>query len=220
MSQVVNQAVPGAIVGDAARAVRARAQAGIVISGQAVVFERLAGQIAMFLTMAGAFIVTWLVVGGLDWPATYALPLGLSIAVGLVLFTVIVCGYGFPTLLGYNLSRVMQPFYAAVLAKPVLPAQIGLGIVITVCNLAAFGLCACAVGVSLSVSSLLAVVPVILFSMLIPFTVSGWGVREGAAAMLLPLAGTTTSEGVAVSVVYGCALLLAVLPGLVAVASK
>ncbi len=219
-AQVVNQAVPGAVVGDAARAVRARTHANIVVSGQAVLIERLAGQIAMFLTMACAFLVTWFVVGGLEWPVEYAAPLGLTIGIGVMLLAIVVSGYRYPILLGHKLSRVLKPFYAALLAKPVLAAQVALGIGITVCNLAAFGFCAWAVGVSLSVTTLLAIVPVILFSMLIPFTVSGWGVREGAAAMLLPLAGTTISEGVAVSVMYGCALLLSVLPGLITVAYK
>jgi hypothetical protein len=50
--------------------------------------------------------------------------------------------------------------------------------------------------------------------MLIPLTISGWGVREGAAAALFPLAGTTASEGFAASVAFGLVLLVAVLPGL------
>lgn len=220
MSQTVNQALPGAVVGDAARAVRARAQAGLAVATQAVVFERLAGQIAMFLTMACAFGVTSMLQGGLDWPPSFAAPLVAVIAIGGVVLFLITLGQRFPALLGPRLSRWMRPFYAAVLSRQALPAQIGVGAVITLCNLAAFGFCAWAVGVHLSAAALFAVVPVILFSMLIPFTVSGWGIREGAAAVLLPLAGVSAAEGIATSVMFGIAMLLAVLPGLVIMVLK
>ncbi len=220
MSQVVNQALPGAVVGDAARAVRARAQAGLAVATQAVVFERLAGQIAMFVTMAGAFVITYSAAGGLDWPLAYAAPIATAIAIGSIVVLVIALGQWFPAMLGQKISRWMRPFYTALLSRQALPAQIGLGVAITLCNLAAFGLCAWAVGVHLSFAALLAIVPVILFSMLIPFTVSGWGIREGSAAVLLPLAGVSASEGVAASVIFGIAMLLAVLPGLVAVVLK
>ncbi|MEJ8562541.1 lysylphosphatidylglycerol synthase transmembrane domain-containing protein [Yoonia sp. GPGPB17] len=220
MSQVVNQALPGAVVGDAARAVRARAQGGLAVATQAVVFERLAGQIAMFITMTSAFVVTNLSVGGLDWPLSIAAPIGTIIMVGCAVAALIVLGQWVPAILGTTLAGWMRPFYAALLSRRALPGQVGLGAAITFCNLAAFGFCAWAVGVHLSVAALVAIVPVILFSMLIPFTVSGWGIREGSAAILLPLAGTTPSEGVAASVMFGVAMLLAVLPGLIAMVLK
>ncbi|WP_341367946.1 lysylphosphatidylglycerol synthase transmembrane domain-containing protein [Yoonia sp. BS5-3] len=220
MSQIVNQALPGAIMGDAARAVRARAQAGLAAATQAVLFERLAGQIAMFMMMSIAFLITFTAQGGLTWPPEFAAPIGSAIAVGIGVGGAIALGSRFPNLIGQRLAAWIAPMYRAVLAKHVLPAQIGLGLAITLCNLAAFGLCAWAVGVHLSLAAICAIVPVILFSMLIPFTISGWGVREGAAAVLLPLAGTTPSEAVAASVIFGCALLLAVLPGLIAVILK
>ncbi|MEL7178582.1 MAG: lysylphosphatidylglycerol synthase transmembrane domain-containing protein [Pseudomonadota bacterium] len=220
MSQVVNQALPGAVVGDAARAVRARAQAGLAVATQAVVFERLAGQIAMFFTMACAFVITYTAAGGLDWPLAYAAPIATAIAIGSIFALIVALGQWFPAMLGQKISGWMRPFYKSLLSRQALPAQIGLGVAITLCNLAAFGLSAWAVGVHLSFAALLAIVPVILFSMLIPFTVSGWGIREGSAAVLLPLAGISASEGVAASVIFGIAMLLAVLPGLIAVVLK
>ncbi|NNM34814.1 MAG: UPF0104 family protein, partial [Gemmatimonadetes bacterium] len=47
-----------------------------------------------------------------------------------------------------------------------------------------------------------------------PISVAGWGLREGAAALLWSAAGLTTAEGVAVSVAYGLIVLLSTLPGL------
>ena len=61
LSQILNQSLPGGMMGDAARAVRSRGQAGLARAGQAVVLERLMGQIVMFLFLAGAFLATWAV---------------------------------------------------------------------------------------------------------------------------------------------------------------
>ena len=49
--------------------------------------------------------------------------------------------------------------------------------------------------------------------MAVPITISGWGVREGAAALLWPLAGLPAEQGVALSVGYGAMVFLASLPG-------
>lgn len=220
ISQVINQALPGAVMGDAARAVRARGEAGLAVAAQAVVIERLAGQIAMFVTMACAFGITVARPGGLEWPAVFATPIGTAIGIGLCALIAVLATPLFPTLTGPRVRGFLRLLYAALLSRNVRAAQLTLGITITLCNLAAFGLCAWAVGIALSIPAILAIVPVILFSMLVPFTISGWGIREGSAAVLLPLAGATPSEAVAASIMFGCALLIAVLPGLIAVVLK
>ncbi len=69
------------------------------------------------------------------------------------------------------------------------------------------------VGVSLPILAVLVLVPLILFSMLVPLTISGWGVRESAAAALLPTAGPSVLESIAVSVLFGIAIILTSFPG-------
>jgi len=85
------------------------------------------------------------------------------------------------------------------------------------CNIAAFVCCAYAVGASLPPAAALVLVPLVLLSMLIPLTIGGWGLREGAAVALLPVAGTTTAEALAASVAFGLAILVGSLPGLAAI---
>ena len=80
LSQVVNQSLPGGMIGDAGRAVRSRSQAGLVAAGQAVIFERLAGQIAMFATLTMAFLATLAVPGGFEWPRWLAAPVAILVA--------------------------------------------------------------------------------------------------------------------------------------------
>ena len=53
----------------------------------------------------------------------------------------------------------------------------------------------------------------VLMAMLIPITVAGWGVREGAAAALWGLVGLTPEDGVAISVAYGLLVLVSSAPG-------
>jgi len=216
LAQMVNQAVPGGVVGDAARAVRSRDQVGLMGSGQAVVFERLAGQIAMFVTMACAFLATLLAPDGFEWPAWLVPPVLLVILIGALSPFAFFMATRLPGRVAASLRGLWQSLVKALASRHVLPRQIALSLGTTFCNLAAFAFCAQAVGLTLQPIIVLALVPLILFTMLIPLTISGWGVREGAAAALLPLAGASASEGFAASVAFGLVLLVAVLPGFLA----
>jgi uncharacterized membrane protein YbhN (UPF0104 family) len=221
LSQIVNQALPGGVLGDAGRAVRARAQAGLIASGQAVVFERLAGQIAVFALLVMTFAATLAVPGGFDWPEALRAPvasviaLGLSLPALLVLLTRIA-----PGRLGRGLGDLGRGFVHTVAAPAVRRRQIALSLGTALANVAGFALCAQAIGAPLPVTAALALIPLILFTMVIPLTIGGWGLREGAAAALLPLAGLSAAEGMAASVAFGLVFLAASLPGVVVLATE
>ncbi len=215
LSQVVNQSLPGGMVGDAGRAVRARGQAGLVRSGQAVIFERLAGQVALFVMMTCAFFVTWWAPGGLDWPHWVAVMVGLLIAGGAGTIAAIWAGARLPGAAGRLVTGLHDALDAALLSRNVLPRQAALSFGTATCNLAAFAFCAIAIGAPLPLVGVLALVPLILFTMLIPISVSGWGLREGAAAALFPLMGATATQGFAASLAFGLVFIAAVLPGVI-----
>jgi uncharacterized membrane protein YbhN (UPF0104 family) len=222
LSQIMNQVLPGGVLGDAGRALRTRSVAGLMAAGQAVVFERLAGQIALFAVMAGAFAATLVVPGGLVWPHWAAWMVAALIAAGL----------GLP-LLVWAMGRVSRQWLAlrawrplrhladqsralvhALAAPDVRARQIAFSLLAVLCNIAAFGFCIRAVGVVMPVAATLAIVPLILFAMVIPLTISGWGLREGAAAALFPIAGASASDGLAASIAFGLVFAATVLPGL------
>ena len=213
LSQIINQALPGGVIGDAGRAVRTRQSAGLLASGQAVVFERLAGQIALFAVMAIGFIATLIVPGGVTWPTWAIWSVGGLIMGGLavpaVLWTLARAG------LAETLANQGAALKHALFAPQVRERQLAFSLGTVLCNLAGFGLCASAVGVALPVAAVLALVPVILIAMVIPVTISGWGLREGAAAALFPLAGATASDGLAASIAFGLVFLATVLPGII-----
>lgn len=213
ISQIVNQSLPGGMVGDAARAVRARGQAGLLAAGQSVVFERLAGQIALFLAMSAAFLATVAAPGGLDWPSWLLPPVAALVLAGLAVPLAAAAAARIPGRIGQGVRAGWRAFDTAIAARRVLPRQVVLSIATTLCNLAAFACCAAAVGADLPLIAILALVPLILFTMLIPISVAGWGLREGAAATLFPVAGATATQGLAASIAFGLVFLVAVLPG-------
>lgn len=216
LSQIVNQTLPGSVLGDAGRAVRARRQAGLLASGQAVVFERLAGQAGLVAVFAAALAGTVAVPGGFDWPDALLWPvLGVAVA-ALAAMTVL---RHLPGRAGRALATTGAAFRHAVWSPGLRLHQSALSLATALLNIAAFACCAAAIGAPLPPTAALALVPVILFTMLVPVTVSGWGLREGAAAALLPLAGATAAQGLAASVAFGLAVLASALPGLLAAAS-
>lgn len=216
LSQIVNQTLPGGILGDLSRAVRARAQAGVVASGQAVLLERLAGQAALFAIMVIAFGAALAMPRGVDWP--------LSIVVTFAVVVLCLLGGAFALVfiaknssgrLGRGLASFQRAGVRAFHPPTVRWRQIGLSIGTALCNVAGFLWAAWAIGSELSVFTALAVVPMILLAMLIPLTIGGWGLREGAAAALFVVAGATAAEGLAASVAFGLVFLTASLPGLI-----
>ncbi|MBA4247291.1 MAG: hypothetical protein C0444_03235 [Microbacterium sp.] len=217
LAQLVNSTVPGGVVGDAGRAVRSREQAGLTVAAQAVVVERFAGQVALLATMTIAVTVTALAPGGLEWPG-WMLGLAATITLAsLAVVGVLLAARWLPGSVGPRMAELSRTAAIALVGRRVVVAQVALSAGTTACILIAFWASAAAVGLSLSFAAVVTLVPLILLTMLVPITISGWGLREGAAAALLPLAGATASASLAASVVFGLVGLAAVLPGLLVV---
>lgn len=69
------------------------------------------------------------------------------------------------------------------------------------------------VGAHLNHVQALALVPPVLLLAMLPFSLSGWGVREGAMMYALSYAGVEPEQAVAISILMGGVLLLVSLPG-------
>ena len=102
----------------------------------------------------------------------------------------------------------------ALLSPRALPLQLGSSLLVVGSYLAVYLLGARALGIETPLWLLLPLVAPVLMAMLIPLTLAGWGVREGAAALVWTAAGLPASEGVAISVAYGLLVLVSTLPGL------
>ncbi len=74
---------------------------------------------------------------------------------------------------------------------------------------------AMAVGIELPVSAYFVVVPAVIFAMLIPISMAGWGVREAMFVSLFSLYGADKDLVLAMSLLIGVCAVLSTLPGAV-----
>ncbi len=214
LAQLVNSTLPGGVLGDAGRAVRSRRSAGLLTAASAVVIERAVGQIALLLVLAVAFITTLAAPGGLEWPAGLAGVVGgaLIAAAALGVVGAVAARRAGPAA-GSRLGRLAEGLRRSVGARGVAGAQLALSAGTTASILTAFACCAVAVGAPLPLAGVLALVPLVLLAMLLPLSIGGWGVREGAAVAVLPLVGLAPEEALAASAAFGLMALVASLPG-------
>lgn len=218
LALLVNQLLPGGVLGDAGRAHRHATQAPSKgRAWRAVIIERASGQIAVVVLTLTALLLSPL------WHA--ALGGALITAVGLsalaTLAAVIVSGLLLRQRFGHWLAKL--PHWCQALAhdvrrgllrQGVWPQQLLSSLVIVLSYGLVMVCAARAIGVELPALQVLALTPVLLLAMLVPFSVAGWGLREGAAAGVWALVGLPPAQGVAVSLSYGVLVLLASLPGI------
>jgi uncharacterized membrane protein YbhN (UPF0104 family) len=218
LAQLVNTTVPGGVVGDAGRAARSRHHSGLGAAAGAVAMERTIGQLSLFVVFGAAFVLTLVMPTGVVWPTGIAVGIAgaLAAAAVAVLALTVAARRAQPRPDG-RVARILDGVRRSLVATDVLPAQVALSAATTACILGAFACCVIAVGGTMSVVATAAVVPLVLFAMLLPISIGGWGVREGAAVALLPIAGVAAAEALAASVAFGIVALAVALPGLVAI---
>lgn len=201
---LINQVLPGGVLGDAHRAWRhSNTLTRRSPAFQAVVIERLSGQIAMILL------------------ALLSLPIG-SLGTTLAISLLITAALLFVFWLLRHQAQVanwLQALRIALLNPPVLLVQLTASLLAAIACVAAFACCVMAINpqAASSLADWLPLIPLVLFTMLIPITVAGWGLREGAAAALWAWATLSSADGVAAAFFYGLIALLTALPGLVVI---
>lgn len=218
ISMFLNQVLPGGVMGDVSRAWRhVRAQADAREPGgtavRAVLLERASGQVVM-TTVAGASVaVLPAAVGASRWVGWTAVAV-LVAAAGLVAWGRRRWRHD-RSLAG----RLWQETRAALWTGVALPAQVTSSGVVVGTYLATYVVAARAIGVDTPIGALLPLIAPVLVTMLVPVTIAGWGVREGAAASLWGVVGLPVSDGAAISVAYGLLVLLTALPGAIILAA-
>jgi uncharacterized membrane protein YbhN (UPF0104 family) len=219
LATFLNQCLPGGVLGDVNRAWRHGSGSGERrASLHAVMIERLSGQLAMFAVALSAAV--WLAV---TQPSFRALgsQWGSGIGVGLLL---ILLTFAVVIMFGGRLWRRFRDYlttlgrdlYKGLLSPRIFPVQIVSSLLVVASYLTVFWLLAASAHDDLGLTqtlTLMALCSLLLLAMVIPLTVAGWGVREGVAALLWPLAGLPAEQGVALSVGYGLTVLLSSLPG-------
>lgn len=209
LAQLLNQILPGGMVGDVGRALRSAGQAGRTPAALAVVLERLMGNAMLIAAMLTAALASWVM------PLDRPVPAKLSVLAVAVVLIAAATGLLIVRNSGQPAMTIRRAVRLGLLAPTVLPRQILLSLGTVLANLAAFACATRATGTALPPLTALILIPPILFAMMIPVSVAGWGLREGAAAAIFPLAGFSAGAGLAASVAFGLLFLTSSLPGLV-----
>jgi len=215
LASFLNQILPGGVLGDVSRAWRHARVASVRSTGgeaslarslpsvHAVILERLSGQVVMIVVAAcsAAFL------GGLRAVAV--------VLAGCLAASFLVRGVRRHARIPGTASFADNA--RAAFGGGALPVQLATSLLVVASYLGVYLMGSRAVGVQTPVAVLVPLVAPVLVSMLLPVTVAGWGVREGAAAALWSAVGLPAHDGVAISVAYGLLVLIATLPGAVIV---
>lgn len=210
------QVLPTSIGGDAVRILLAGSR-GISYSKafNGVFLERASGLIALVLLVASG--VLWL--GARLQPPALAVALLLALPVMLAVLPVLCLLDRLP--MPRPLARIMRPFVALagdsrrVLLPPAISLPLlALSVLAQLLAAAAAWSLAQGLGLALGFGDSLALVPAVILITFFPLSFAGWGVREGAAVLLLGVAGLSPDAALAVSVLFGLGQLAAGLPGL------
>lgn len=92
--------------------------------------------------------------------------------------------------------------------------QTGLSIVIHILSMMNIFLIGRSVGLGYDIVTFTIIVPPVILLTLVPVSLAGWGVREGAMIGLFTLIGADQSIVLSMSILYGIVLVVASLPGL------
>lgn len=212
LATVANLSLPGGVTGDAARVLRNRSGAGWQQVTQAVMLERLAGQLALFLI---AFL------GWILWPLTMDLGVppsaGRIFVAALLLTLILLVALALIIRFGADpVSRFVVGFGPAIhrvwLTDGQWRIQLLLSVLVVTTYLGVFLASSYALSQPIPLVAVFTLVPIVLLSMALPLSIGGWGVREAVAASLWPVAGLLPEAGVATSILYGLVSLLAAVP--------
>lgn len=235
LASFLNQVLPGGVMGDVNRAWR---HSKIHIAGKsersarlaaihAVALERLSGQLVLIPMVLLVLAGLW--TGGQF--ASHGGPTEVSLNPGYWLLAPLLLGSvawllfvrGKVTTMARYLQHLRADLYRAFAGWKVAAVQLATSLSVLVSYLFVFLVIAIGLGLATDIASLAlvgALCLVLLLAMIVPITVSGWGVREGAAALLWPAAGLPAEQGVAISIGYGALIFLGSLPGAIMLLRK
>jgi uncharacterized membrane protein YbhN (UPF0104 family) len=209
-SLFLNSVLFGGVVGDVHRAVTHGRRTGDVVRGvRAVAWERLCGQVIQAALTAVVLLT-------LPSPVRPALPYVLAGIAGIAACAALVV-HGAARRGRSRLTRaaraVSADFRHGLLAPAVWPQLMLASVLVVAGHTATFVIAARVAGSTAPLGELVALLLVVQCAMVIPVSVGGWGLREGAAAWAFAAAGLGAATGVTVATLYAVLMLAAVTPG-------
>ena len=175
-------------------------------SFQSVIFERLSGQIMLFFIFIASLTIYFLT------NQKYIAFLYLILPTALIFFLI-------KYLIKYNIKKyfgtkdITKNFHM-LFTGPIFWNHIILSFFVVASYILIYIISAISLGLEIDYLAFLVFTPIILFSMTLPVSIGGWGVREVTALLVSFLIGLSASASISVSIIYGILNLICSLPGL------
>jgi uncharacterized membrane protein YbhN (UPF0104 family) len=209
-SLFLNMVLVGGVLGDVHRAVKQGRRSGDVVRGlRTVGWERLCGQVIQAAATAVVLLI-------LPSPVRPALPYVLGGIAGVaVCAALIVRGASRrgQSRLARTARSVSDDLRRGLLARKVWPQVTLASVLVVAGHTAVFVIAAKVAGCTAPLGELIALLLVVQTAVVIPLSIGGWGLREGAAAWAFSAAGLGAATGVTVTTLYAVLMLIAVVPG-------
>lgn len=183
---------------------------GIGPAVRVVLIERVANQMVVAPAMLASMSLWPLLPGAGPAAQVWGPLIGAAAAIALLLLVIYALSQRRS---GGRIQRFFRDTRSALLNRRSMAAQFALGGLLLGCCLGTFYCAAQAVNATLPLLYLLALVPGVMFSLSLPISIAGWGLREATSVALWAMAGLPYAEAMASSVLYGILGLLASLPG-------
>ena len=208
LATFANQVLPGGVLGDVGRAGRHALGSGDPgPAARAVILERASGQVAIAL-----IAVIGIALADIAWPAG-----GTAIALSAVALIAALAALAVRRIHRHPegwLAIAWRDTRRALLARDAWRTQLAMSLAIAASYVGVYALAGIALDTP-APATWLPLIPIVLFSMLVPISVAGWGVRESVAAATWAAAGLGPADGTALAIAYGAIVLISSLPGLV-----
>jgi uncharacterized protein (TIRG00374 family) len=210
IERFVNQALPAIVGGDGARIIE------LVKGGEKTMIAAYSVFVDRLFSLAGAFGLVLALLPLSSFIVTAGSPrvfLILVSTVSLLAIAVLLIPPGsFWTKFDGNrvvsfVSRVATTLREFSLTPRLAMLTIGSSLIMQALFVACFLVLSYDLKIDLRVKDAVALIPLVMLASLVPISLAGWGVREVAAAVLLPMAGVPASDAVALSLVFGIAYL-------------
>jgi uncharacterized membrane protein YbhN (UPF0104 family) len=209
-SLFLNSVLIGGVLGDVNRAVTHGRRAGDVSAGlRAVAWERLCGQVIQAVAAAVVLLT-------LASPVRPALPYvlaGIAGVAGCAALIVLGAARHGRSRLALAARAVSADLRHVLLAREVWPQVTLASVLVVAGHTATFVVAARVAGTSAPLGELIALLMVVQVAVVIPLSIGGYGLREGAAAWAFAAAGLGAATGVTVTILYAVIMLAAVSPG-------
>ena len=205
ISGFLNNILPSGIMGDIYRTMNIKINNqknnNFLKSFQAVIFERLSGQITLFITFITSLCIFFLINQKYE-------------AFGYVLLLIITCLLVTKLFFISNQANKYIINFKQIFSGGCFYKHFFLSLIIVLTYITTYIICAFSLNLDIDIISFFVFAPIILFSMTLPVSIGGWGIRETTALVISFLLGLSVSSSVTVAIVYGLTNLICSLPGI------